>query len=141
MNWTIIKDEKQYNKALKRLDSIFDATNDSKHSDEFDLLTMLINKYEHEHYKIEEADPIQVIKMKMDYMGIKQVDLIPYFGSKSTASKILSYKAPLTLKHIWLLSQKLDLPIELLARPYKVDKWNFMKNYDAKIKKRLKASV
>jgi len=141
MNWTIIKNEAQYSKALSRLESIFDSTNDSKHSDEFDLLTMLISKYENERYMIEEADPIQVIKMKMDYMDIKQVDLIPYFGSKSTTSKILSYKAPLTLKHIWLLSQKLDLAVELLAKPYKVDKWNFMKKYDSKIKKGLKASV
>lgn len=141
MNWTIIRNEKQYKKALNRLDTIFDTDKNSKHSDEFDLLTMLIMRYEEENYEIEESDPIQVIKMKMDYMGIKQVDLIPYFGSKSTTSKILSYKAPLTLKHIWLLSQKLELPIELLARPYKVDKWNFMKKYDSKIKRRLKASV
>ncbi len=140
MNWTIIKNETQYNNALNRLDSIFDATNGSKNSDEFDLLSILISKYENEHFKIEGADPIQVIKMKMDYKNMKQVDLIPYFGSKSTTSKILSYKAPLTLKHIWLLSEKLDVPIELLAKPYKVDKWNFMKKYDTKIKKRLKAS-
>jgi len=117
MNWTIIKTERQYNEALKRLDEIFDTKNNSKHSDEFDLLTMLINKYEKENFKIEEADPIQVIKMKMEYMNLKQKDLIPYFGSKSTASKILSYKAPLTLKHIWLLSEKLSLPVELLAKP------------------------
>lgn len=141
MNWTIIKNEKQYNRALNRLDSIFDAKNGSKNSDEFDLLTMLIVKYEQENYGIEESDPIQVIKMKMDYMGIKQLDLIPYIGSKSTISKILSYKAPLTLKHIWLLSEALELPIELLAKPYKVDNWKFMKKFDSKIKNRLKASV
>lgn len=138
MNWTIIKTEEQYTSALDRLDSIFDATNDSKNSDEFDLLTMLINKYEDEQFRIEEADPIQVIKMKMEYMGIKQKDLIRYLGSKSTISKILSYKAPLTLKHIWLLSQKLELPIELLAKPYKVDQWNFMKKFDSKIKEQLR---
>jgi len=126
MNWT---------KALDRLDEIFDIKNNSKHSDEFDLLTMLINKYEEENFKIEEADPIQVIKMKMDYMDLKQKDLIPYFGSKSTASKILSYKAPLTLKHIWLLSEKLSLPVELLAKPYKIDNWAFMKKYNTEITK------
>ena len=65
----------------------------------------------------------------MDYMELKQKDLIPYFGSKSTVSKVLSYKTPLSLKHIWLLSRKLDLPIELLAKPYKVDHWNFMEKF------------
>jgi len=39
------------------------------------------------------------------------------YTNSSTASKILSYKAPLTLKHIWLLSEKLGLPVELLAKP------------------------
>jgi len=141
MNWTIIKNEKQYNKALNRLEEIFNSKNSSKHSDEFDLLSLLIMKYESEHFEIEEADPIQVIKMKMDYMGLKQADLIPFFGSKATASKILTYKSPLTLKHIWLLSKKLELPIELLAKPYNVDKWNFMKKYNSKIKGHLKASA
>lgn len=77
----------------------------------------------------------------MEYMNLKQKDLIPYFGSKSTASKILSYKAPLTLKHIWLLSEKLGLAVELLAKPYKVDTWNFMKKYKTEIRKELKVSV
>ncbi len=141
MNWTIIKTEKEYNKALGRLETIFDSTKNSKHSDEFDLLTLLIKKYENENYFIEEADPIQIINMKMEYMGLRQKDLIPYFGSKSTTSKILTYKAPLTLKHIWILSKVLELPIELLAKPYKVNEWNFMNKYDSKIKKQLKASV
>ncbi|MEM8895944.1 MAG: hypothetical protein AAGC88_15280, partial [Bacteroidota bacterium] len=54
-------------------------------------------------------------------------DLVPCFGSKSTASKILSYRSPLTLKHVWVLSEKLKLPYGLLAQPYKVDKWKAMK--------------
>ena len=87
MNWTIIKNDKQYYAALERLEEIFDVDAASKHKDEFDLLSLLINKYEEENFPIEEADPIQVIKMKMDYMELKQKDLIPYFGSKSTASK------------------------------------------------------
>ena len=130
MNWSIIKNDKQYYTALDRLDEIFDTETNSKNSDEFDLLTLLINKYEENKYKIEPADPIQVIKMKMEYMNLKQKDLIPFFGSKATASKILSYKAPLTLKHIWLLSEKLQLPVELLARPYRIEQWGFMEKFE-----------
>ncbi|WP_236979445.1 hypothetical protein [Membranihabitans maritimus] len=65
MNWSIIKNEEQYNTALERLDEIFHSTDDPDLSDEFDLLSLLINKYEEEKYPIEEADPIQVIKMKL----------------------------------------------------------------------------
>ena len=120
MTHKIIRNGKEYHKALQRLDQIFQPLNQAE-QDEFDLLVMLINKYEREQFPIEETDPISVIKMKMEYMGLRQKDLIGCFGSKSTASKILSYKAPLTLKHVWMLSEKLDLPVELLARPYKVD--------------------
>lgn len=139
MSWTILKTEKDYNKAIKRFEEIFDATPGSSDSDEFDLLALLIHTYEEEHFHIENADPIQVIKMKMDYMGLRQQDLIPYFGSKSTASKILSYKSPLTLKHVWLLSEKLNLPAGLLATPYKINQWNVMKKYDKRIKTTLKS--
>jgi hypothetical protein len=75
----------------------------------------------------------------MEYMGLRQHDLIPYFGSKSTASKILAYKSPLTLKHVWLLSKKLNLPAGLLAKPYKINQWNIMNKYGKGIKAGLKA--
>lgn len=127
-NWTIIKTEEEYQKALDRLDVIF-APKTSKEQDEFDLLVLLINNYEKLNYHIEESDPIQVIKMKMEYMGLNQKDMVKYIGSKSTVSKILSYKSPLTLKHVWILSKILKLPVELLARPYKIESWNFMKKF------------
>lgn len=127
-NWTIIKTEEEYQEALDRLDSIF-APKTSKEKDEFDLLVLLINNYEELNYPIEESDPIQVIKMKMEYMGLNQKDMIKYIGSKATVSKILSYKSPLTLKHVWILSKILKLPVELLARPYKIESWNFMKKF------------
>lgn len=126
--WTIIKTEEEYQKALDRLDAIF-APETSKEQDEFDLLVLLINNYEKLNYHIEESDPIQVIKMKMEYMGLNQKDMIKYIGSKATVSKILSYKSPLTLKHVWILSKILKLPVELLARPYKIESWNFMKKF------------
>jgi HTH-type transcriptional regulator/antitoxin HigA len=125
MNWTIIRNEEQYRIALERIEEIFDTTNESENSDEFDLLSLLIRQYEEENYSIEEADPIAVIKMKMDYMGLRQKDLIPYFGSKSTVSKVLSYKMPLALKQVWLLSEKLELSVGLLARPYKIENRDF----------------
>ena len=48
MNWKVIKTEKDYQKALKRLETIFDATRNSKDVDELELLTLLIDNYEQE---------------------------------------------------------------------------------------------
>lgn len=129
MHWTIIRNDTQYRKALRRMDKIFNDTDAPGINDEFDLLSLLIRQYEEENFPIEEADPIQVIKMKMDYMDLKQKDLIAYFGSKSTVSKILSYQVPLTLRHIWMLHEKLDLPLELLAKPYRTRQWDLTKKF------------
>ena len=64
MTWTIINNDKEYNRALERMEAIFDTHENLENNDEFDLLTLLINKYEEEKYPIEPADPIQVLKMK-----------------------------------------------------------------------------
>ena len=42
------------NKALKRLDEIFDAPVDSQEGDEAELLSILIENYENEHILIEQ---------------------------------------------------------------------------------------
>ena len=93
MTWKILKSDHDYYSAMERLDKIFHPRNKAE-QDEFDLLILLITKYEEENFGIEESDPIQVIKMKMKYMGLRQKDLIDCFGSKATTSKILSYKSP-----------------------------------------------
>ncbi len=129
MSWTLLKTEAHYQAALERLDEIFQPCSEAE-QDEFDLLVLLINNYETTHHPIPDADPVQVIKMKMAYMELQQKDLVKYIGSKSTVSKILSYKSPLTLRHIWILSKLLDLPVELLARPYRIDQRDFMKKID-----------
>lgn len=118
MNWTILKTEEDYKRALSRMDDIFGATKDSKENDEFNLLLLLINAYEDKHHKIDDVDPIELIKLRMNFMDLKQKDLIPILGSKSTVSKILNYNQPLKLEHIWRLSTFLDIRIEDLAQPY-----------------------
>jgi len=122
VSWTIIKNDKEYQSALNRLDVIFHPKS-TKEQDEFDLLVLLINQYEEANFHIEEAEPIQVIKMKMDYLGLNQADMVKYIGSMSTVSNILSHKSPLTLKRVWILSKILNLPVELLARPHKLVKY------------------
>ena len=47
-----IKTEKDYDKALERLEVIFDADPNSKEGEEAELLSMLIDSYENKHYPI-----------------------------------------------------------------------------------------
>ncbi len=59
MKVKIIETEQEYDKALKRLEVIFDAAADSPEGDEAELLGLLIEKYEDEHYPIE--DPKRIL--------------------------------------------------------------------------------
>jgi HTH-type transcriptional regulator/antitoxin HigA len=115
-----IKNKQDYNKALKRLEVIFDAKIGSLDSDEADVLALLINDYENKHYPIEAPDPIEAIKIRMEEMNLKQNDLVDIIGGKSRVSEILNKKRKLTLEMIRNLAKKLNLSLELLVMEYKL---------------------
>jgi len=118
MNIKLIKTESDYNKALARLEEIFDSPKGSVEGDELEILGILIEKYEDEHYPIGPADPIEAIKFRMEQMGMKQKDLAEIIGYKSRVSEILNKKRKLTLEMIRKLSSGLKIPTEILIREY-----------------------
>lgn len=50
------KSDKDYRNALERLEVIFDAPIDTKEGDEGEILSLLIENYENEHYPIDVSD-------------------------------------------------------------------------------------
>ena len=120
MNIKPIKNETDYRTALKRLEVIFDAPDGSKESDEADLLGLIIDDYESKHYPIQAPDPIEAIKIRMEEMHLKQVDLIGEIGGKSRVSEILNRKRKLTLDMIRNLNKRLNLSSDLLISDYKL---------------------
>ncbi len=118
MDIKLIKTEKDYQKALKRMEVIFDARPKTKKGDELEILGFLIEKYEDAHYPIEAPDPIEAIKFRMEQMGYKQKDLADIIGYKSRVSEILSRKRKLTLEMVRSLHDKLNIPLESLMKQY-----------------------
>ncbi len=114
MKIKVLKTEADYNQALKRVEVIFDAPEDSKAGDEAELLTILIEKYENEYYPIDAPDPIEAIKFRMEQMNMDKKDLAAIIGYKSRVSEILGRKRNLTLKMIRNLHEKLKIPYESL---------------------------
>ncbi len=114
MNIKVIKTEEDYNQALKRLEVIFDAPIDTTEGDEAELLSILIEKYEDEHYPIEAPDPIEAIKFRMEQMDMSNQDLAEVIGYKSRVSEIFNRKRKLTLNMIRNLHKKLKIPYESL---------------------------
>ena len=118
MNVKLIKNENDYNQALQRLEVIFDAKQGTKQGDELELLTMLIEQYENEHFPINLPDPIEAIKFRMEQLDYSQNDLAKVIGLKSRASEILNKKRKLSLEMIRNLHDKLNIPTEVLIQAY-----------------------
>jgi HTH-type transcriptional regulator/antitoxin HigA len=118
MNIKPIRTEKDYQDALARLELIFDAEFGSPEGDELEILGMLIERYENEHYPIPLPDPIEAIKFRMEQMGYNQTDLAKVVGLKSRASEILNKKRKLTLEMIRQLHEHLKIPMEVLVQAY-----------------------
>lgn len=118
MNWKILKTEKDYRKALDRLEIIFDSKKGTEEGDELDLLSLLIENYERERFIIEYPDPIEAIKFRMEQMGYRQADLAEAIGLKSRVSEILNRKRKLTLDMIRKIHEVLGVPTEILVREY-----------------------
>jgi len=118
MELKLIKTERDYNKALKRLETIFDAKPGSSIGDELEVLGILIEQYENEHFPIGLPDPIEAIKFRMEQMGYNQGDLAKIVGLKSRASEILNRKRKLTLEMIRQLHDSLKIPTDVLIQSY-----------------------
>lgn len=118
MEIKLIKTEKEYKKALKQLDVLFDAKPGTKQGDELELLMLVIEKYESEHFPIEAPDPIEAIKFRMEQLGYKPKDLENIIGYKGRVSEILNKKRKLTLEMIRRINQQLNIPAEVLVQPY-----------------------
>lgn len=114
--WTILKTEKDYNRAIERLDEIFDVDPGSKFFAEAELLGLLISEYEDIYYPISAPEPLEAIKLKMNELGLKNKDLEPYIGSKGYVSSILSGKREMTLRIASILHEKLGIPADIFLR-------------------------
>jgi len=120
MNVKLIKTEEEYKLALNRLEVVFDASIGTPESDEADVLALLVDEYEKQHFPIEAPDPIEAIKIRMEEMQLKQNDLIAEIGGKSRVSEILNKKRKLTLEMIRNLAVRLNLSAGLLVRDYQL---------------------
>lgn len=75
MSMKLIKIKKEYQQALNRLEVIFDAKPNTDEGDELEVLGLLIETYEKEHFPISYPDPVEAIKFRMEQMGYSQADL------------------------------------------------------------------
>jgi HTH-type transcriptional regulator/antitoxin HigA len=74
-----------------------------------ELLTLLIEAYEEEHYSVRDASPIEVLAELMQANNLIQKDLVSIFGTESMASMVLNGKRPLSLEHAVALGRRFHI--------------------------------
>lgn len=109
-----IKNDRELNRALKRIDELWGAKPNTPRGDELDVLMLLVEKYENEHYAIPASDPVEAIKFLMEQKSLSRKDLEPYIGTSGRVSEVLNKKRNLTLAMIKKLHEGLKIPYECL---------------------------
>ena len=110
----VLKTERDYQAALAHVESLMDKP--SPDEAELELWSLLVEKYEEEHFPIAAPDPIEAIRFRMEQAGLAPTDLQPYLQSKSKVSEVMNRKRPLSLSMIRALHRGLQIPAEVLVQ-------------------------
>lgn len=112
----VIKTQRDYDASVVRLSALMDeeiALGSSKEA-ELELLALVIESFERSKVEPVAPDPIEAILFRMDQLGLKKVDMVPYMGSLPKVSEVLARKRPLNLAMIRKLHQGLGIPADVL---------------------------
>jgi HTH-type transcriptional regulator/antitoxin HigA len=109
-----VKSEVQYKEYLKIIDDLIDCEENSAEEELLELVSILVESYENQKYPIEDPDPIEAIKLKMEEQGLKRKDLAIYFGSTSRVSEVLNKKRALTFDTAKKLRKGLGISADVL---------------------------
>lgn len=113
-----IHTEAEYQVALAQIEAFWDAVDGSEEADQLEVLSMLVEAYEKQHFPIEAPDPIEFLNYVMETRGLARKDLEPYIGPRGRVSDIMNRVRPLTLEMIRRLSSGLGLPATVLIQNY-----------------------
>lgn len=116
----VIKTDADYEAALARIDELLDVDppEGAAEADELDLLVLLVQNYEESQAPVWQPDPVDAIVFRMEQAGLSQRDLIPFIGTRSRVSEVLSRKRPLTLPMLRALHKGLGIPASVLLQDH-----------------------
>jgi HTH-type transcriptional regulator / antitoxin HigA len=112
-----IKSEADHAAALREIERLWGADEGTAAGDRLEVLTTLVEAYEHAHFPIAAPDPIEAIKFRLEQRGADQKALIGVIGNRTRVYEVLRRDRPLSLSMIRRLNQTLNIPAEVLIRP------------------------
>lgn len=120
MSIRVIKTESQYRTYLEEIEALAasDPSPSSEEGARLELLAVLVEAYELARARTPAPNPIDAILFRMEAQNLQQKDLVPYLGSKSRVSEVLSGKRGLSISMIRALSDGLGIPAKsLISEP------------------------
>ncbi|UHL62961.1 ImmA/IrrE family metallo-endopeptidase [Paralcaligenes sp. KSB-10] len=117
MELKIIKTEADYRLYLGEVErlALADPSPDSSAGARLELISLLVEEYEKGRFRFDTPSPIEAIQFRMHEQGLRQADLVPYFGSRSRVSEVLAGKRPLTVQMIREVSMGLGISADVLV--------------------------
>lgn len=109
-----IRTKKDHESTLLVIDKFFDAKKGTPEGTLLEVLSILVERYEQEHFPIAAPDPVEAIAFRMEQLGWTKKELVGILGSKSRVSEIFSRKRDLSLQMIRALHRRMGVPAESL---------------------------
>lgn len=115
---SVITNDEELDRLTKEIDRLItkDIKQGSLSPEEdklLELLALLVEEYEDEHYPIPEAKPNEILKMLMYEHDLKQSDLLDIFGSSGIASEVVNGKRSISKTQAKKLAERFKVSVEL----------------------------
>lgn len=111
-----IRTRRDYEAALRAVETLMTAKRGTPEGDRLDILTTLVEAYEARHFPLDLPDPVEAIKLVMEQRNLTVKDLVPYIGQPNRVYEVLNHKRPLTMAMAWKLHRGLGIPAESLIK-------------------------
>ncbi len=117
MNLKPIKDDAGHEAALREIERLWGAAEDTPEGDRLEILTTLVEAYEETRFPMDLPDPIEAIKFRLEQQGSDHKALIGILGGRTRVYEVMRRDRPLSLAMIRRLNKQLRIPAEVLIRP------------------------
>jgi HTH-type transcriptional regulator/antitoxin HigA len=111
-----IGNERDHQRALRRVEALWGAPEGSKEHDELGVLATLIDVFERDHFPVDLPDPIEAIKFRLEQQGADTADLVGVIGGRSRVYEVLRDKRSLSLNMIRNLHAEFGIPADVLIQ-------------------------
>ena len=111
-----IKTESDYRATLREIEGLMEAKAATPEGDRLDVLVTLVEAYEARHYPMDDPDPVEAIKFRMEQQGLTIDDLVPAIGRRNRVYEVLNGKRDLSIGMIRRLHRQFGIPADVLIR-------------------------